>query len=119
MKDFRDLKVWQKAHQLALEIYRMSSELPKHELYGITGQIRRAATSIPTNIAEGCGRKSDADFSRFIEIAFSSACELEYLLMLSKDLGYINSSTAQKITDNVVEIKRMLSSFLQKLRADR
>ena len=119
MKDFRDLKVWEKSHQLALEIYRVTSNFPKHELYGVTSQLRRAATSVPTNIAEGCGRKTDKDFSRFIEIAFSSACEVEYLLLLAKDLGYLESANASRITDNLIEVKRMLSSFIQKLTADR
>lgn len=119
MKNFRDLKVWGKAHQLVLEVYRMTKDFPKHELYGVTSQLRRACASIPTNLAEGCGRKTDADFSRFVEYSFSSACEVEYLLLLSKDLGYLESSSGSQITDDLIEIKRMLSSLLQKLMADR
>ncbi len=87
MKDFKSLLVWDKAHLLVLEIYKI--ELPKEELYGLSSQIRRAGSSIPTNIAEGCGRGSDLDFKRFLQIAFGSACEVEYLLILCKDLEYI------------------------------
>jgi four helix bundle protein len=89
MKDFRKLKVWEKAHQLVLKIYRITENLPREESYGLTSQIRRACVSIPTNIAEGCVRSSDADFSRFLYIALGSTSELEYLIMLSMDLKFI------------------------------
>jgi four helix bundle protein len=77
MKDFRTLAVWEKAHHFTLAIYRLSKTFPKEELFGLTSQIRRAAASIPTNIAEGCGRSTDPDFARFLQIAFGSACEVE------------------------------------------
>jgi len=91
MKDFRNLKVWEKAHQLTLKIYKVTEEFPREELYGLTSQIRRACISIPTNIAEGCVRSSDADFSRFLYIAVGSTSELEYLILLSMDLKIIKS----------------------------
>ena len=84
MKDFRQLKVWEKSHQLALAIYKVTKEFPKEELYGLTSQIRRASMSIPTNIAEGCGRNTDADFARFLQMAMGSASETEYQLILAR-----------------------------------
>ncbi len=119
MKDFRELKVWEKAHGMTLEIYRATTRFPKDELYGLTSQLRRASASIPTNIAEGCGRGSDADFARFAQIAMGSASEVEYLLLLAHDLGYIDEAIHQTLTLQATEIKRMLTGLLQKLRADR
>jgi four helix bundle protein len=89
MKDFRKLDVWAKAHALTLAIYRVTAGFPTEERYGLTSQLRRAALSIPTNITEGCGRNTDAEFNRFLEIAMGSASETEYLLLLSFDLKYI------------------------------
>lgn len=86
MKDFRSLQVWEKAHRLALEIYKATQDFPREESYGLTSQLRRAAASIPTNIAEGCGRGSDRELAQFIQIAVGSASEVEYLLELSHDL---------------------------------
>lgn len=91
MMDFEKLKVWEKAHQLTLEIYKITEEYPREELYGLTSQIRRACVSIPTNISEGCVRSSDADFSRFLYIALGSTSELEYLILLSVDLKYVKN----------------------------
>jgi four helix bundle protein len=91
MKDFRSLKVWEKAHLLTLKIYKVTEKFPREELYGLTSQIRRACVSIPTNIAEGCVRSSDADFSRFLYIALGSTSELEYLMMLAMDLNFIKT----------------------------
>ena len=119
MKGFRDLKVWEKAHRLALSAYRSTRDFPSQEQYGLSSQIRRAAVSIPTNIAEGCGRSSDADFARFLDIAFGSASELEYLVHLCRELDLLKSETQVQLHGDVVEVKRMLSSLLQKLRADR
>lgn len=116
MKNFRDLKVWQKAHELTLKIYRETKPFPAEEQYGITRQMRRAAISIATNIAEGCGRGSDIDFARFLEIAFASASELEYLLLLSKDLQLIDSTSHGNTSTEVEEVKRMLYSFIQTLK---
>jgi len=90
VKDFRKQKVWQKAHDLALEVYRVTEAFPKREVFGLTSQIRRAGVSIPANIAEGCGQDTDADFARFLQIAMGSASELEYHLLLAHDLGFVS-----------------------------
>jgi len=119
MKDFRQLKVWEKSHQLALAIYKETKNFPKEELYGLTSQIHRASMSIPTNIAEGCGRNTDAEFARFLQIAMGSASETEYQLLLSHDLGFLNKGQYEKLNTDVTEIKRMLASLLKTLRADR
>ena len=119
MKDFRQLKVWEKSHQLALAVYKATKELPKEELYGLTSQMRRAAMSIPTNIAEGCGRNTDAEFARFLQIAMGSASETEYQLLLSHDLGFLNKEQYDRLNLDVTEVKRMLASLLKTLRADR
>ncbi len=118
MQDFRNLKVWQEAHELVLELYHLTQTFPKDEIYGLTSQIRRAAASIPTNLSEGCGRSSDVDFARFAQIAFGPACELEYHLILAKDLGYLTESASLPIHQRLESIKRMLASLLKKLRAD-
>ena len=119
MKDFRQLKVWEKAHQLALAVYKVTKGFPKEELYGLTSQIRRASMSVPTNIAEGCGRNTDAEFARFLQIAMGSASETEYQLLLAHDLEFLTSEQYQKLNIDVTEVKRMLTSFIQTLRADR
>lgn len=116
MKDFRELKVWEKAHQLTLEIYKMTAEFPKEEQFGITSQIRRAATSIGLNIAEGCGRGSDADFKRFLFIALGSATETEYCLQLALDLHYIPNDLYVVMNDQINEMKKMLYAFTEKLK---
>jgi four helix bundle protein len=119
MKNFRDLMVWQKSHALALAIYQATREFPKDELYGLTSQLRRSAVSIPANIAEGCGRGSDADLGRFLQMAMGSASEVEYHLLLANDLQYLSGDSFHECTNQVCEVKRMLASFLQKLKADR
>ncbi len=119
MKDFRKLKVWEKGHKITLEIYKTTKNFPKEEIYGLTGQIRRASVSIPANLSEGCGRGSDAEVSRFTQIAMGSACELEYHLLLSKDLDLIKLEIYESINNDIVEIKKMLSSLINKLKADR
>lgn len=118
MKDFKKLKVWQKAHNLTLCVYKITRQFPKEELYGLTSQIRRASSSIPANIAEGCGRGGDTDFARFLQISMGSASELEYHLLLSKDLGFIKLNTFDNCNNDVSEIKQMLSSFIKKLKAE-
>jgi four helix bundle protein len=95
MKDFRTLKVWNRAHALTLTIYKLTQEFPKQELYALTNQMQRAAVSIPTNIAEGCGRDSDAELKRFSVIAMGSSSELEYLLLLAHDLGFLQTDLYQ------------------------
>ena len=116
MKDFRNLKVWEKADQLTLKIYKVTEEFPQEELYGLTSQIRRACVSIPTNIAEGCVRSSDADFSRFLYIAVGSTSELEYLILLAMDLKIIKNELHLELNNEINEIKKMLISMIQKLK---
>jgi len=119
MKDFKKLKVWQKAHQLTLAVYKATRTFPKDELYGLTSQIRRASSSIPANIAEGCGRSGDAELARFFHIAMGSANELEYHLILGRDLGFLGDSIYHQLLSELIESKQMLSSFIKKLNADR
>jgi four helix bundle protein len=119
MKDFRQLKVWEKSHQLALAIYKVTKEFPKEELYGLTSQIRRASMSIPTNIAEGCGRNTDADFARFLKMAMGSASETEYQLILARDLEFLPKDLYEKLHNDTEEVKRMLASLLKTIRTDR
>jgi len=118
MQDFRDLKVWQKSHQLTLEIYRITTTFPREELYGITNQIRRASSSIAANIAEGCGRNSHNELRRFLEIAMGSASELEYHLLLARDLNILEHHRHDALNAQTCEVKRMLAVFIQKLKTD-
>ena len=119
MKDFRSLKVWEKAHALTLAIYKSTEEFPKQEMYALTNQIQRAAVSIPANIAEGCGKDSDAELKRYFLISMGSASELEYLLLLAHDLGYLPENTFRSIANDLVEVRKMLNAFIQKLKANR
>jgi four helix bundle protein len=119
VKDFRELKVWQKAHQLTLAVYRITAAFPREELYGLTSQLRRACSSIAANLAEGCGRNGDAEFARFCSIAMGSASELEYHLLLAKDLKLIKTADYQDLDQRATELKRMLTALMQKLNADR
>jgi len=117
MKNFRELQVWQKAHQLTLLLYTATDTFPNDEKYGLVSQIKRSASSIAANIAEGCGRNGDTELARFLQIAMGSASELEYHLLLTHDLKIISSSNCEKLTKKVVEIKKMLASFINKLRS--
>ncbi|HVP10308.1 MAG TPA: four helix bundle protein [Phycisphaerae bacterium] len=119
MENFRDLQVWQKAHQLTLAIYKLTKAFPKEELYGLTSQMRRCCVSIPSNIAEGCGRHGDAELGRFLQIAMGSANELEYQTLLARDLGFIDAACYEPLPQKVIEVKCMLASLIQKLNADR
>lgn len=119
MKDFRTLKVWEKAHALTLSTYKASVDFPKQELYALTNQIQRAAVSIPANIAEGCGKDSDAELKRYCVIAMGSSSELEYLLLLAHDLGYLSNEIYQAIQNDLVETRRMLNAFIQRLKGNR
>lgn len=118
MKDFKTLDVWRKAHELTLAVYRVTKTFPKEELYGLTSQMRRASSSIATNIAEGCGRRTEADFSRFLQNAFGSACELEYLILLTSDLEMLKKVDSEKLSNDTIEVKKMLAAFIRKLNAD-
>ena len=118
MQSFRNLKVWGKAHVLTLDVYRSSRGFPREELYGLTSQMRRSSASIGANIAEGCCRKGDSELGRFLQIAMGSASELEYHLLLAHDLEVLKSLDYERLSDEVTEVKRMLSSLIHKLRAE-
>jgi len=115
MQDFRKLKVWQKAHALALRVYSKTADFPKSELFGVTSQTRRAAVSTAANIAEGSARGGDKEFARFLYIALGSASELEYFAILIADLGLLKRAEATKIEADAGEIKRMLSGLIGSL----
>jgi len=116
MKNFKDLIIWQRSHQLTLGIYKASASFPAEEKFGLTSQIRRASASIPTNIAEGCGRQSDAELHRFLIIAMGSASELEYQFILAKDLLYLSESSFLLLNNELMEIKKMLNVYIQKVK---
>ena len=119
MKDFRQLKMWEKSHELALAIYKATKEFPKEELYLLSSQIRRSSISIPTNIAESCGRNTDADFARFLQMAMGSASETEYQLILARDLEFPPKDSYEKLHNDAEEVKRMLASLLRTICTDR
>lgn len=115
MRDYKKFSVWQKSHQLTLDVYKAIMVFPKEELFGLTSQIKRSSASIQTNIAEGCGRNSDKDFCRFLYISFGSANELEYQIVLSTDLSFLNLESSQKLLIQIEEIKKMLNALIIKL----
>jgi four helix bundle protein len=119
MRDYTKLGVWQKAHELVLATYQATANFPVHEAYGHTSQMRRSAASIPMNIAEGCGRDGDVELARFLRIALGSASELEYQCLLGRDLGYFDTREYEATASAVVEVKRMLSGLLNRLKGDR
>ena len=115
MKDFRELQVWHKAHKLALEVYKVSAAFPKEEIYGLSSQIRRAAASVATNIAEGCGRGSKKELKQFLQISMGSASEVEYQILLSHELGYMDSKAYGNLDSDIQEVKKMLSCYIVKI----
>ena len=120
MKDFRDLKVWTKAHELALDCYGVTASFPKHEIFGIVSQIRRAGSSTGANIAEGCGRStSNGEFQRFLQMAMGSASELENHLLLARDLLFLGSEQHGSVEAKVIEVKKMLAALIRKIDSDR
>src|ERR1041385_7892862 len=118
MQSFRNLKVWEKAHILTLDVYKSSKGFPRDEQYGLTSQMRRSSASIGANIAEGCCRKGDAELGRFLQIALGSASELEYHLLLAGALELMKSVDYQRLSSEVIEVKKMLASLIHKMRAD-
>jgi four helix bundle protein len=118
LRNIRELKVWEKGHRLTLAVYKSTARFPQDELYGLTSQIRRSCSSIPANIAEGCGRYGDTELARFLGIAMGSASELEYHLLLAHDLDLLETAEYRELAREVTEVKRMLTSFIQKLKAD-
>lgn len=116
MKDFQKLAVWHKAHALTIEIYQVTKAFPKEEMFGITSQIRRLSASVGANISEGCGKSTDADFARFLQIAFGPACETEYHLILARDLNLVSTETYSLVNNDLIEVKRMLASLISKVK---
>ena len=119
MRDFREFKVWEKAHSLTLDIYKATATFPRAEMYGLTSQLRRASSSIPANIAEGCGRGGNAEFGRFLQIGRGSASELEYHILLAHDLTFLPEMIYDPLQTRVVEVKRMLTALHNRVRAAR
>jgi len=117
MKDFREMQVWNKGHKLAIEIYNLTAKFPKEEIFGLSSQIRRAAVSIPTNIAEGCGRGSSKELKQFLKISMGSASEVEYQILLSYELRYMDRKTYDNLSSDIQEIKKMLSSYIVKIKS--
>jgi four helix bundle protein len=118
VQDFRQLKVWQEAHAIVLDVYRWTVPFPKEELFGLTSQMRRAAVSVAANIAEGCGRGSDADFARFLQLAMGSASETEYHVMLASELGFLNHEASRQLQERIIQVKRMLGTLLRRVRQE-
>ena len=118
LQDFRKLDVWRKSHELTLAVYRATVGFPADERFGLTRQIRRACASIPANLAEGTGRGSDKDFARFCQMAMGSAVEVEYHLLLARDLGMLESREHQELTAIVIEVEKMLTSLIKRLKSD-
>lgn len=116
MQNYKDLKVWEKAHQFTLMIYEVTRSFPKDELYGLTSQIRRSAFSIPSNIAEGCGKHTKPDFGNYLNIALGSANESEYFILLAKDISFISVEQFELLPKMINEIKAMLISLIAKVR---
>lgn len=115
MRPFQDLVVWRKSHELTLEVYAVTGRFPKHELYGIVSQMRRSASSIPANIAEGSARTGQREFRQFLVVALGSAAELEYHLILARDLGYLPTDQQSLLDSRLSEVKRMLVTFVARL----
>ncbi len=115
LKNYKELKVWQKSYQFCLDIYKLTKRFSKEERYGLTSQIRRSAVSVPSNIAEGYGRKSTPEYLRFLYIAYGSNCELETQLLLTGDLGYIKSDKFKEIQKDLAEVERMLKALIKSL----
>lgn len=118
LRDFKGLKVWERAHLLTVDIYRTTEHFPRSEQFGMTSQIRRAAVSVPTNIAEGCGRGGRVELARFLQIAMGSASELDYLLLLAHTVGYLPSDDYDTLSTKTIEVKKMLAAYSSKLKAD-
>ena len=119
VRDFRTLRVWERAHQLALSVYRVTRAFPRDELYGLSSQMRRAACSIPANIAEGFGRSGNGDLHRFLDIAMGSTAEISYFLLISRDLAFVSPETYVDLAGLADEVQRMLASLIRKVQAAR
>lgn len=115
MRNFQELSIWQKSHSLTLKVYTATKEFPKEELFGLVSQMRRSSSSIPTNIAEGCGRHSNAELKRFLTISTGSASELEYQLILARDLKYFPEKLFKELYNELIEIRKMIYSFIKNI----
>ncbi len=115
LKNYKELKVWQKSYKLCLDVYRITGFFPKDEMYGLTSQMRRSAVSVPSNTAEGYGRKTTADYIRFLYIAYGSLCELETQIMLAGDLNYLDDGKLEGLKANISEVERMLKALISSL----
>ena len=115
MSDYKKLKVWQESHNFTIDIYNITKNFPNNENYGLTSQIRRSASSIPTNIVEGCGQLNNGNLVRFLGIAQGSAFETEYQLLLAKDLGYVNEAEYNNLIKKIKSIIRMLIALIRSL----
>ena len=115
LKSYKELKVWQQSYALCLDVYRLTTGFPKEELYGLTSQARRSAVSIPSNIAEGYGRRTKPDYVRSLYIAYGSVCELETQILLSRDLGYIREKDKGFLEQKIAEVERMLKGLIKAL----
>ncbi len=116
MRNFEDLEVWQMAHALTVELYRLTEKFPRSEIFGLTSQIRRASGSIGANLAEGCGRWGEVELARYVQIAMGSASELHNHLRLAKDLGFVTAATYEAVVGELISIRKMLTALLQTLR---
>lgn len=119
MKDFRDLRVWESAHRLTLDVYKLTGCFPKAELYGLSSQMRRCSASIAANIAEGCGRRGNGEFHRFLQMASGSASELDYHFLLARDLQFLSEADYARISKALSQLRRMLTALIQRVDAER
>jgi four helix bundle protein len=119
MRNYKELMVWEKAHKLTLAVYKETSAFPKEERFGLTSQVRRASSSIPANLAEGCGRRSDGEMGRFVQIAMGSGAELSYHLLLCRELGMLGAVEFSRLSSDLEEVMRMLSALSGRVKADR
>ena len=119
MSDYKKLKVWETAHKFTIDIYKVTKGFPEDEKYGLTSQIRRSASSIPTNIVEGCGQLDNGNLIRFLGIGKGSAFEVEYQLLLSKDLNYIDNREFNELNESIQKIISMLTNLIKSLRVKR
>jgi len=117
MRNYKDLMVWEKSHKLALAIYKETSAFPKEERFGLSSQLRRASSSIPANLAEGCGRRSDGEMGRFVQIAMGSGAELSYHLLLCRDLGILGTAEFTRLSSDLDEVMKMLSALSRRVKA--
>jgi four helix bundle protein len=116
MRNYKDLRVWEEAHRLTLAVYKTTQAFPKEERFGLTSQIRRASSSIAANLAEGCGRRSDGEMGRFVQIAMGSGAELSYHLLLARDLGFVSEEQHSELNASLERVLRMLSALSAKVR---